>query len=110
MKKSDEDEAIEAVEVQKHPGPLGPWKLSISVAVSAAFTGLPLYDAVVTGVGTDMALLRSFGVGFLTWIAASSVNRVVATAQQSVEADSVVRGAPATAWIDRDHHIGSSNG
>ena len=58
-------------------GPLGPWKLSIAIGVSALFTGMALFDAATTGLGIDMALLRSFGVAFLTWIAVGILNRVL---------------------------------
>jgi hypothetical protein len=72
---------------QADPGPLAAWKLSIAVAISAAFTGLPLYDAALSGVGVDMALLRSFGAAFGVWIAVGLVNRVLRDAQVAVEAD-----------------------
>ena len=41
----------------------------------------------VTGVGVDIALIRSFGVAFAVWIAVGFVNRVLRDAQTAVEAD-----------------------
>jgi hypothetical protein len=83
------------------PGPLAPWRLSIAVAVSAAFTGLDLYDAAMTGVGVDMTLIRSFGVAFVVWIAVGFVNRVLRDAQAAVEADKPkpVQASPRP-WVD----------
>jgi hypothetical protein len=68
-------------------GPLGPWKLSLSVVVAAACTGMPLTRAATSGVGLDMALARSFGAGFLTWIVVGSVNRVIASADAAAMRD-----------------------
>ncbi|MGE0000369.1 MAG: hypothetical protein AB7L17_21855 [Ilumatobacteraceae bacterium] len=70
-------------------GPLGPWKLSLSVVVAAAFTGMPLTRAATSGVGLDMALARSFGAGFLTWVVVGSVNRIVANAEAAAIRDAV---------------------
>jgi hypothetical protein len=64
-------------------GPLGPWRLSLSIAAAAALTGMPLSRAASTGVGLDMALIRSFAVAFFAWIALSSINRVLANAEAS---------------------------
>lgn len=61
-------------------GPLGPWRLSIAVLVAALTTGAPLYRAVLTGLDLDMALGRSFGVAFLTWIVLGSINKMLALA------------------------------
>jgi hypothetical protein len=69
------------------PGPLAPWKLSIAVATSAALTGMPLYDAAFTGVGVDMALVRSFAVAFFVWIAVGFINKVLRQAQASAADD-----------------------
>lgn len=69
------------------PGPLAAWRLSICVAVSAAFTGQKLFDAAMSGVGIDGALLRSFGVAFAVWIAVGFVNRILLQAQQAIEAE-----------------------
>jgi len=69
------------------PGPLAPWKLSIAIAASAALTGLALYDAAMTGVGVDMALLRSFGAAFFVWIAIGFVNKVLLQADAGALAD-----------------------
>jgi hypothetical protein len=68
-------------------GPLGPWRLSLSIAASAGFTGMPLSRAATTGAGLDMALVRSFAVAFFAWIALSSINRVLADAQMSAAHD-----------------------
>lgn len=76
MSKRGNDDDVAARAAPK--GPLGPWKLSIAIVVSALFTGMALFDAATTGIGVDMALLRSFGVAFLTWIAVGILNRVLA--------------------------------
>jgi hypothetical protein len=70
-------------------GPLGPWKLSLSVVISAAFTGMPLARAATSGVGLDMALARSFAAGLLTWVVVGSVNRVIANAETAAIRDAV---------------------
>ncbi len=77
MSKKDraEGESAEA----RPQGPLGPWRLSISVLVALGFTGMPLWQTAQTGIGVDMALLRSFGVAFITWIATGRLNRMLAT-------------------------------
>jgi hypothetical protein len=82
-----------AAAARPDPGPLAPWRLSICVAVSAAFTGQALFDAAMTGVGIDGALLRSFGVAFGLWVAVGFVNRLLLQAQQAVEAERVEREA-----------------
>lgn len=75
---SDElDETEDEVISRKGLGPLAPWRLTIAVATSAVFTGMPLFDAATAGVGVDMALLRSFGVAFLTWVAVGALNRAL---------------------------------
>ncbi len=71
-------------------GPLAPWRLSLSVAASIVFTGMPLVDAATTGIDVDTALLRSFGVAFLTWVALGALNRALIDlppADQSAEAE-----------------------
>lgn len=73
------------------PGPLAPWRLSIAVAVSAAFTGQDLFDAAMSGVGIDAALLRSFGIAFGIWIAVGFVNRLLRDAQAAVERERAER-------------------
>jgi hypothetical protein len=69
------------------PGPLAPWRLAICVAVSAAFTGQRLFDAAMSGVGIDGALVRSFGVAFALWIATGFVNRILLQAQLAIETE-----------------------
>jgi len=76
---SKKDRAEAAPEPPKPQGPLGPWRLSISVLVAPGFTGMPLWQTAQTGVGLDMALLRSFGVAFITWIATGRLNKLLAT-------------------------------
>lgn len=71
-------------------GPLGPWRLSLSIVVAAVFTGMPLSRAATTGIGLDAALLRSFVVAFFTWIALSSINRVLAYAEASAARDAAL--------------------
>jgi len=71
-KKADKPERL--------PGPLAPWRLVIVVTVSALLTGSKLIDAVSSGVGVDFALMRSFGVAFIVWIALGIINKVLVTA------------------------------
>ena len=68
-------------------GPLGPWRLSLSIAAAAVMTGMPLMRAASSGVELDLALLRSFGAAFLIWVCLSSINRVIATAAAKVDRD-----------------------
>ncbi|MEX1107062.1 MAG: hypothetical protein WEB78_12760 [Ilumatobacteraceae bacterium] len=73
---SDAEETDEVIS-KKGLGPLGPWRLAIAIGTSAAFTGMPLVDAATTGVDIDMALLRSLGVAFLTWISVGALNKAL---------------------------------
>ncbi len=83
------------------PGPLAPWKLSISVGASAALTGSSLYDAALTGVALDMALMRSFGVAFSVWIAVGFVNKVLRQALEAVDVDAAApTGMSPRPWVD----------
>lgn len=75
------------VRVLRPSGPLGPWRLSLSIVAAAVFTGMPLSRAATTGMGVDMALLRSFVVAFFTWVALSMINRVLADATQPLTQD-----------------------
>ena len=59
------------------PGPLAPWRLCIVVGVSSLTTGMALVHAAESGNGLDLALLRSFGIAFVTWIALGKINRVI---------------------------------
>jgi hypothetical protein len=65
--------------------------LSLSIVATTLFTGMPLSRAATTGVGLDLALLRSFVVAFFTWIALSMINRVLADAHESVARDAANR-------------------
>lgn len=82
------------------PGPLAPWRFSIAILVSAVTTGMTLYSAAVTGIDLDMALVRSFGVYFLTWIVLGSINKMLAIAESkdSAAGDDVIDAAAS----DRD--------
>ena len=68
----------ELAELKRLPGPLAPWRLSLVVALAAATTGMPLLRAASTGAQLDVALLRSFGIAFLAWIALGKINKVLA--------------------------------
>lgn len=72
----DDNEA----EDHKGHGPLAPWRLSIAVGLAAALTGPALWDAAMTGESVDFALLRSFGVFFLSWFAMGVINRTIVRA------------------------------
>ena len=67
-------------------GPLGPWRLALAITAAAVFTGLPLFDAATTGVGADMALLRSLGVALLTWVAVGALNRALINIPDAADA------------------------
>lgn len=67
----------------KGHGPLAPWRLSIAVGLSAALTGPALWDATMNDQHVDFALLRSFGVFFLSWFAMGVINRTLVRAMTS---------------------------
>jgi hypothetical protein len=75
-----------AERVRRPSGPLGPWRLSLSIVAAAVFTGMPLSRAATTGIDLDFALMRSFGVAFFAWVALSMINRVLADATAAVDA------------------------
>jgi hypothetical protein len=77
------------------PGPLAPWRFSIAILVSAVTTGMTLYRAAASGIDLDMALVRSFGVYFLTWIVLGSINKMLAIAESkdAAAADDVIDAA-----------------
>lgn len=90
--RSTEDEALDL------PGPLAPWRLVITVVATAVLTGQRLLDALMSGVDTDFALLRSFGVAALIWFSIGMVNRVLVAAMvQAVEDERVQRRLAAEA-------------
>jgi hypothetical protein len=97
------DEPVVAV---RPPGPLAPWRLTLSVAVAAATTGMPLVDAAATGEQLDLALGKSFGAALLTWIAVGGINRVLADTDRAGAGDDAAvhdtepLGAPAGAPQD----------
>ena len=86
MGKRSKDEDVETATDGGHEtvvavaGPLAPWRLVLVVALAAVTTGMPLMHAAQTGVGLDMALLRSFGIAFLAWVALGRINRVLGRA------------------------------
>lgn len=84
---SDTDESADSVEVARASGPLGPWRLSLSIVVAAVFTGMPLADAATSGTGVDSALVRSLVVAAFTWVALTCVNRVLADATAASDRD-----------------------
>ena len=79
-KGDDGDGGEQLISLKKLPGPLGPWRFSLAVAVTAATTGVPLIHAAQSGNAMDAALLRSFAIGFLTWFLLGRINRVLAAA------------------------------
>ena len=66
-------------------GPLAPWRLPASILTAAGTSGMQLVDATTSGVGLDLALARTIGVGAITWIVLGRIDRVIA----SVDADDV---------------------
>ena len=80
-KSESESDAVEtADEITVPAGFLAQWRLVLVIAVAAVTTGSPLVSAASTGVGLDMALLRSFGIAFVTWIALGKINSVLGQA------------------------------
>lgn len=73
------------------PGPLAPWRLAITVVATAVLTGQRLLDALMSGVATDFALLRSFGVAALIWVSVGLVNRVLVSAMVQSAAEARLR-------------------
>lgn len=92
--KSEESEsdvdADVAGEVTVSAGFLAQWRLVLVIAVAGVTTGSPLVNAASTGVGLDMALLRSFGIAFVTWVALGKINNVLGQAA----VDQALRPAP----------------
>ncbi len=73
--------AKKQMKLARKTGPVAPWRLSLSVALSAVLTGTKLLDALETdGANLDFALLRSFGVGFCAWFILGLINRVLVAA------------------------------
>jgi hypothetical protein len=96
MGRKRDDDGDEVVVAPAPVGPLGPWRFSLSVVAAAALTGMPLLDAVETGVGLDMALLRTFGAAFLVWIATGMINKMLATAMIDDEPSAAAVEMPQT--------------
>jgi hypothetical protein len=84
-------EAHDAPAPVASPGPLTRWRLLLAVGVSAVTTGSTLCSAVGTGEQLDLALLRSFGVWVLTWIAVGRIDRVLRQAGASQVVQPTVR-------------------
>jgi hypothetical protein len=101
-KKGDLGDVGKVVPIKKMPGPLGPWRLSLSVAVAGLTTGLPLIHAAQTGVQLDLALLRSFGIAFLTWWLLGRINRVLIQAALDRAASPTEQLATVTEWTHVD--------
>ena len=96
-KGKEKSEVLAGPAERPDPGPLAPWRLSIAVAGAAALTGMDAFDAAMSGVGVEAAMLRSFGVAFALWIGVGMVNKLLAQAHQAVEADHAAREAAARA-------------
>jgi hypothetical protein len=77
-KKKSKGEGKSKVQVS---GPLGPWRLSIAVVIAAITSGMALYRATATGVAIDLALGRSFGIAFVTWIVLGSISKMLGVAE-----------------------------
>ena len=92
----DDESAAETFTVL--PGPLAPWRLCLVVALAAVTTGMPLVNAAKTGVGLDMALLRSFGIAFLAWVALGRINRVLGQAATEHRHEPAPRLAAVPDW------------
>ena len=74
-------------------GPLARWRLLLAVGVSGVTTGSTLWAAVGTGEQLDVALLRSFGVWFLTWVSLGRINRVLRQAAAGQVVGAAVRAS-----------------
>ena len=63
----------------RRPGPLGPYRFTITTAFAAVVTGAPLWRSLETGVGIDAALIRTGVASLLMWVLAGHVNRILAS-------------------------------
>lgn len=82
MSRDDERDGSDASDL-KHHGPLAPWRLSLAVLVAAVLTGPALWDSAFADRHDDFALLRSFGVFFLTWFCLGMINRTIVRAMRT---------------------------
>ena len=97
----------EVVVLRRLPGPLAPWRLSLVVALAAATTGMPLLRAASSGEQLDYALLRSFGIAFLAWIALGKINKVLGQVEPGqAPAASSERLATVSEWKEPEPSAG----
>ena len=73
--------------IVRHPnkrGPLGPYRLLITVAAVLLVLGLPLWNSLMAGDPSDALLLRVAGLGLLVWITTGIVSRALAQATDPI--------------------------
>src|SRR6056297_1896513 len=66
-------------------GPLAPYRFAITVVFAFIVSGAALWDAAETGVGVDVALLRTAGSALLAWIIVGRVSKILASSASSDE-------------------------
>ena len=76
-----------AQSARRGPGPIGAWRLTLSVGSSALMTGRALLDSAMSGQHLDLALGRSFGAACVVWIASGTVNRIFVDLERRRESD-----------------------
>lgn len=72
--------------VVRHPGkrgPLGPYRLAMSVAIVLVVFGSTLWTMISTGNPDDGVLLRAAIVGLIVWVTSGVVDRALAEADSS---------------------------
>lgn len=76
--------------VVRHPnrrGPLAPYRFAITVVFAFAVSGAALWDATETGVGIDIALLRTAASALLAWIIVGRISKILASSVSPEETD-----------------------
>lgn len=95
-----------AIDDRPKSGPLGPWRLALVMLAVVSTSGAVLAQAVQTGVGLDLALVRALGVAVVLWILLGSIDRVLARAQHVRHTDegaSMSAGDPTTSDTITNH-------
>lgn len=93
--------------IVRHPnkrGPLGPYRLLITVAAVLLVLGQPLWNSLLAGDPSDALLLRIAGLGLLVWITTGIVSRALAQATDPIPTTSLTAepGAAAPGLADDD--------
>ncbi len=100
----DKDKSKKTKKFKPPPGPLAPFRLLLTVSVSAVTTGLPLWNAWMSGYDVDIALGRSFAVAFVLWIVLGRISRMLGMAQLEAEVERRRAAIHAVAPSDASAH------